>query len=235
MSSSYTTSLQIQLIGNGEQSGVWGTTTNTNWNLIEQSVAGVVNITMTNANYTLSIVNGASDESRNMVLFVGGTNSAIRQVIAPLVSKVYMVYNNTSGGYAITIGGATGAIATIPNGVATLVFCDGTNFYGGVTGTSGAWAVNGICTATSFTGAGTGLTGTATSLSIGGNAATATLATSATSATQANSASSLQGASYSIIESGGKLVIKYGTTTIASIDSSGNFTSLANITAYGTP
>lgn len=40
---------------------------------------------------------------------------------------------------------------------------------------------------------------------------------------------------FTIIESAGKLLIKYGTTTIASIDSSGNFTSLANVTAYGTP
>ena len=50
MASTYSTSLQIQLVGNGEQSGVWGTSTNTNWNLIEQAVAGVVNITMVNAN-----------------------------------------------------------------------------------------------------------------------------------------------------------------------------------------
>jgi hypothetical protein len=41
----------------------------------------------------------------------------------------------------------------------------------------------GVFTSTSFTGAGTGLTGTASSLSIGGNAATATSATSATTAT----------------------------------------------------
>ena len=43
----------------------------------------------------------------------------------------------------------------------------------------------GVFTSTSFSGAGTGLTGTASSLSIGGNAATATSATSATSATTA--------------------------------------------------
>jgi hypothetical protein len=41
----------------------------------------------------------------------------------------------------------------------------------------------GVLTSTSFSGAGTGLTGTASSLSIGGNAATATSATSATTAT----------------------------------------------------
>lgn len=40
---------------------------------------------------------------------------------------------------------------------------------------------------------------------------------------------------YSITESGGKLLFKYGATTIASLDSSGNFIALNNITAYGTP
>ena len=87
MASSYTTSLKIQQIGSGEQAGVWGSTTNTNWNLIEQAVSGVVSITMANSNYTLSSLNGVSDEARNMVLVVGGTNSAVYQVVAPLVKK----------------------------------------------------------------------------------------------------------------------------------------------------
>jgi len=143
MASTYSTSLQLQLISNGEQSGVWGTTTNTNWNLIEQAVAGVVSITMSNANYTLSVLNGISDEARNMVLVVGGTNSAVRQIIAPLVPKVYMVSNNTSGGYAITVGGATGTLVTVPNGASVLVYCDGTNFYAGVSGAAGNFSIPG--------------------------------------------------------------------------------------------
>lgn len=40
---------------------------------------------------------------------------------------------------------------------------------------------------------------------------------------------------FSIVESGGKLVFYYGVTAIASMDSSGNFVQLANVTAYGTP
>jgi hypothetical protein len=180
MASTYSTSLQLQLIGTGEQSGVWGTTTNTNWNLIEQAVAGVQSITMLNADYTLSVLNGVSDEARNMVLVVGGTNSAIRKIVAPLVNKVYVVSNNTSGGYAITIGGSSGTLATIPNGTSVLVYCDGVNFYGGITGVAGNLTVSGnivssgSITGSSFSGDGTGLTGTASSLSIGGTAATAT-------------------------------------------------------------
>lgn len=201
--STYSTSLQIKLITDGTESGTWGSSTNTNWNLIEQAVAGVQAITMVNADYTLSVVNGASDEARNAVLVVGGTNSAIRKIVAPLVPKVYVVFNNTSGGYAITIGGSTGTVVTVPNGASVLVYCDGTNFYGGVTGTTGSWVVNGNLTASgtatitgaitgaSFSGAGTGLTGTASSLSIGGNAATATSATTATLATTATTANAL--------------------------------------------
>jgi hypothetical protein len=66
-------------------------------------------------------------------------------------------------------------------------------------------------------------------------ATTATTATSATTATTAGSTPILQTTNFSISEVGGKLVFKYGTTVIASMDSSGNITSVANVTAYGTP
>jgi hypothetical protein len=45
----------------------------------------------------------------------------------------------------------------------------------------------------------------------------------------------LQTTNFSISEVGGKLLFKYGATTIASMDSSGNLTTVANATAYGTP
>jgi hypothetical protein len=203
MASTYTTSLKIQQIGNGEQSGVWGSTTNTNWTLMEQAVAGVQTITMANANYTLTNLNGVLDEARNMVLVVTGTNSGIYQVIAPLnQSKFYVVSNQTTGGYAITIGAASGSVVSIPNGTTIQVYSDGTNFYSAQTSSAGNFLVNGNLTVTGtsnftgaitsngitattvggttitassqFTGPGTGLTGTASGLSIGGNAATAT-------------------------------------------------------------
>jgi len=170
MASTYTTSLKIQEIGTGDQSGTWGNTTNTNWTLIEQAVAGVVNITMSSANYTLSNLNGVSDEARNMTLIVGGTNSGIYQVVAPLVPKLYVITNNTSGGYAITIGASTGSVVTIPNGVTAQVYCDGsTGFFSAQTGSAGNFNVNGTLTASGLTDAGNmsiggtlGVTGAAT-------------------------------------------------------------------------
>ena len=130
MASTYSTSLRITLPGDGDQSGIWGQTTNSNLGtLIEQAITGVASIVMADANYTLTNYNGVSDEARNAVLVVSGTNSAVRDVIPPLVKKVYTVINNTSGGYAIRVIGATGTGVSIPNGYTSLVYCDGTNFY----------------------------------------------------------------------------------------------------------
>jgi hypothetical protein len=162
MASSYTTSLKIQQIGAGEQSGIWGSTTNTNWNLIEQAVTGVASITMANSNYTLSSLNGVSDEARCMVIVAGGTNSAIWQIVAPLVKKFYIVNNSTAGGYAVTIGGATGSIVSIPNGTVGQVYCDGTNFFSAQTGSAGNFNVNGTLTAGSINNAGALTTATQT-------------------------------------------------------------------------
>jgi hypothetical protein len=130
MASTFSPSLRIELIGDGEQSGIWGQTTNTNLGtLIEQAIAGVVSITMVDANYTLSNFNGVSDEARNAVLVVSGTNGAVRDIIAPLVEKTYIVVNNTTGGYDIRIKTSSGVAVNIPNGTTQIVFCNGTDFF----------------------------------------------------------------------------------------------------------
>lgn len=163
MASTFSPSLRIELIGNGDQSGTWGTTTNNNLGtLIEQGITGVQSIVMANANYTLSNFNGVSDEARNQVLVITGTNSAIRQIICPLVNKTYIITNNTSGGYAITIGGSTGSTVSIPNGITAQVYCDGTNFFSAHTGSAGNFTVNGnlsVAGTTALSGALTGTTG----------------------------------------------------------------------------
>ena len=152
MASTFSPSLRIELIGNGDQSGTWGTTTNNNLGtLIEQGITGVQSIVMVNANYTLSNFNGVSDEARNAVLVVSGTNSAVRQIICPLVNKTYIVTNNTTGGFAITIGGATGSTVSIPNGVTAQVYCDGINFFSSQTGSAGNFAISGNLTVSGTT------------------------------------------------------------------------------------
>ena len=92
--------------------------------------------------------------------------------------------------------------------------------------------------ATSFRtaiGAGSG-TGTVTSVSGTGSANGLSLSGTVTgsgSLSLSGSVTSLTTTNFSISESGGVLVFKYGSTTIATMDSTGNLTTLNNVTAYG--
>lgn len=127
MPSTYSPSLKIELIGNGEQSGTWGQTTNNNMGtLIEQAIAGVQPITLT-GNYTLTNFNGLSDEARNAVLTFSGVLAAPANVVAPSVQKTYIITNNA--GANVTIKTATGNGVTVQNGLSALIYCDGTDFY----------------------------------------------------------------------------------------------------------
>jgi microcystin-dependent protein len=209
MASTYTTSLKIQQIGNGEQSGFWGSTTNTNWNLIEQAVAGVQTITMSNANYTLTNLNGVLDEARNMVLVIQGTNSGIYQVIAPLNQpKMYVISNQTSGGYAITIGASSGSVITIPNGVTAQVYTDGTNFFSAQTGSAGNFTVNGTLTASGVTDTGSL---SAASLSVSG---ASTFSTSPTMPTATSTDNSTKGATTAFVQTAVGSIVTTLTGTI---------------------
>jgi microcystin-dependent protein len=71
-----------------------------------------------------------------------------------LVEKLYVITNNTSGGFAITIGGVTGSTVTIPSGVTAQVYCNGTNFFSSQTGSAGNFTVNGTLSATGVTNTG---------------------------------------------------------------------------------
>jgi hypothetical protein len=129
MATTYSNSLKIALIGDGDQSGIWGQTTNTNLGtLVEQAITGVTSIAMSDANYTLSNFNGVPNEARNAVLVVTGANSAVRDIIPPVVKKLYTVVNNTSGGFAIRVIGATGTGVNISSGATQTIYCDGINF-----------------------------------------------------------------------------------------------------------
>lgn len=126
--STYSTTLRLELIGNGEQSGTWGDTTNINLGtLLEAAITGVQAITFADANYTMTAYNGLPDESRNAVLVLGGTNTATRQLIAPSVEKTYIVRNNTGAGVTVKTSSGTGI--TVPTGSTQTVYCDGTEFY----------------------------------------------------------------------------------------------------------
>lgn len=149
MASTFSPTLRLELIGDGDQSGIWGQTTNSNLGtLLEQAITGVQTVAMSDANYTLTSFNGVADEARNAILEFTGTLSQQRNVIAPLVEKTYVIKNSTTGGFPIQIIGASGTGVVIQNGTTTAVYCNGINFFSAFTGTGGNFTINGNATVT---------------------------------------------------------------------------------------
>lgn len=129
MASTYSPNLKIELIGTGEQSGTWGTTTNTNLGtLIEEAIAGYVTQAVTDGAATvLTIPNGSSSNGRNYVIELTGALTANRTVEVPAVDKPYIFFNNTSGGFSVTVkvSGQTGV--TVANGKKAIVYTNSTD------------------------------------------------------------------------------------------------------------
>jgi hypothetical protein len=147
--------LGIELIGNGEQAGTWGTTTNNNLGtLLEQAIAGVEGITLT-GDYTLTDFNGISDEARNAVLVFNGSLGAPCNVVAPSVNKTYIVRN--VAGATVTVKTSAGNGVALTNAASAVIFCDGTNFFSATT-------LNFIDGNLTVTGSATANTGSFTSL-----------------------------------------------------------------------
>ena len=207
----YSQSLKLTLLANGEGAGTWGQTTNTNLGtLLEQAITGVQTITMSNANVTLTSTDGTADQARNAVLVVTGTNAAVRDIIAPLVNKQYLVVNNTTGGFAINIRAASGFSVSIPNGSSVFVYCDGTNFYSAQQNyTTGNFTVGGNLAVTgtsTFTGA-----VTANSVSLGNVTATGNVAANNISITGFANAANVVASGNSQFNGTGSLKIPVGT------------------------
>jgi hypothetical protein len=130
MASTYSANLGIELIGTGDQSGTWGATTNTNLGtLLEQAVSGYATQAVTDSGVAtaLAISNGASSTGRNYVIELTGTLTAARTVTVPAVNKPYTFFNNTTGGYAVTVkvSGQTGV--TIAAGKKAIVYANTTD------------------------------------------------------------------------------------------------------------
>lgn len=135
MASTYSPSLRLELIGDGDQPGNWGRSTNVNLGtLVEGAIAGYATVSVTSANQALTASNGAADQARLAVIQLTTTTTANFAVYAPPASKQYTIYNNTN--YTATIYNSTvlgnttaaGVGVAIPAGKTMTVWSDGTNF-----------------------------------------------------------------------------------------------------------
>ena len=120
-------SLKIELIGTGEQSGTWGDTTNVNLGTaIEEAITGTVDVTFADAPVVLTLTNtNGSQAARNLRLNLVGTAATPQDLQVPAIEKQYIVQNNTAS--TITVKNATGTGVAVPAGKSMTVFNTGAN------------------------------------------------------------------------------------------------------------
>jgi hypothetical protein len=128
MASTYVNDLRLNEMATGDGSGTWGTTTNTNLELIAEAFSYGTEVITTNADtHTTTIADGATDPGRALYLkYTGTLDSACTITIGPnTVSKVWIIENGTSGSQDIILSQGSGANITIPAGDTKVVYSDG--------------------------------------------------------------------------------------------------------------
>jgi len=130
MSSTYTTRLRLEKQGDGENPNTWGQKLNQSViDLVDSSIAGYTNVAVSSVDLTLTVADGGVDQARTKTLEVTGTLTSNVAVIIPQVQKDYIIYNNTSGAYTVTIKTVAAAGVAIAQGGIGTVICNGTNVY----------------------------------------------------------------------------------------------------------
>jgi hypothetical protein len=130
MASTYSDRLKLELQGTGENAGTWGDKTNNNLDvlrrfcsvvILSKNVGGSANVTLTTANAS------STSEASNKVIDLNGTLTGSITVFIPAKENNYIIYNNTSGSFSLTVAatghGANGVAIT--QGTYDVVYCDG--------------------------------------------------------------------------------------------------------------
>ena len=125
MASSYTGNSGIQKPGDGDQSGSWGDTINTNMDIIDRSINGVLALTLTGTTTTVATTDGTLTDGMYKVLVLGGSPSGTNTItITPNdADKLYFVVN--SSGQTATFTQGSGANVSVLNGDTAVIYCDG--------------------------------------------------------------------------------------------------------------
>jgi hypothetical protein len=125
----YVNNLRLKEIATGDESGTWGTSTNTNLELIGEGFGYGTQEVAADANETFTMADGVADGVRGMYLKFtsAGSLTATRELtLAPnTVSKVWIIENATTGSQIITIKQGAGATVNVANGDRAFVYTDG--------------------------------------------------------------------------------------------------------------
>ena len=185
----YVNNLRLKEIATGDESGTWGTSTNTNLELITDGFSYGTKEMAADANETFTMPDATADDTRSFYLkFTSAVDlTATREVtLGPnTISKVWMIENATSGSQIITIKQGSGATVNVANGSKVMVVTDGAGAGAAVLNANPTEAGTGTVTSVGGTGTVNGitLTGTVTSsgnLTLGGTLANVDLTSQVT-------------------------------------------------------
>tara|TARA_R100001369_G_scaffold81018_1_gene111707 strand:- start:300 stop:1484 length:1185 start_codon:yes stop_codon:yes gene_type:complete len=124
MASTYTGNGGLEKIGTGEQAGTWGTTSNTNLDLVDRMLNGVTTLTIT-GDRDLVTSDGTLADGHHKVLLLAGTPGAGFTIeIKPNDQQKFFFIKNSTGQLA-TFTQGSGANATVANGASAILAADG--------------------------------------------------------------------------------------------------------------
>ena len=128
--------LKIELIATGEQSGTWGTTTNTNLGTaLEEAITGSADVAFSSADVTVTLTDtNAAQTARNLRLNLTGTSGGARNLILGSgcqIEKLYLINNGLAD--AVTVKNTSGSGVAVPAGKTMFVYNNGTNVVDAIT------------------------------------------------------------------------------------------------------
>ena len=125
----YVNNLRLKEIATGDESGTWGTSTNTNLELIGEGLGYGTEQVAADSNETFTMADGVADGMRGMYLkftSAGSLTGTRVLTLAPnTVSKVWIIENATTGSQIITIKQGSGATVNVANGDRVFLYTDG--------------------------------------------------------------------------------------------------------------
>jgi hypothetical protein len=126
MVSTYSPNKNLELPGNGDYVDTWNVPANADFTFIVNASASTEIYTLSSSNVTVT-----TSESQNLQLYLQGTLTASVNILLPAVSGMWIVSNQTSGSFTVTVktvtGGSTGVAVT--QGVRSFIVSNGTNVY----------------------------------------------------------------------------------------------------------
>lgn len=129
MASSYSTNAGLELVTTGEKAGLWGTITNTNLQILEQTATGYLAVDMAGASVTLALTDGSTSNGKNIYLALTGTLAANRTLTMPgTANRVWIIKDETARGTSNRTLGvltASGTTQPIPPGATVLCRSNG--------------------------------------------------------------------------------------------------------------